>query len=234
MLQIVVNGNEERWIFRGLSGLLKTAEQENPKLVGQLIVIETDKEVESIAEKLKESIRRPQDKEIRYEGSKRYIRIVKELEVSDKGNGKSEKIPWKEGGVYLITGGVGGLGLIFAREIAEKSDEAKIILAGRSELDKNKEAQLKAIEELGSMVLYKQVDIGSKDSVKDLIRTIEEEYGRIDGVIHSAGVIRDNFIIKKTEEEFQEVLFPKVDGLVNIDEITKDMELDFLILFFYS
>jgi 3-oxoacyl-(acyl-carrier-protein) synthase/acyl carrier protein len=70
-----------------------------------------------------------------------------------------------------------------------------------------------------------------KDDVFKLVKEIKNKYKAINGIIHAAGVIRDSFLIKKTKEEFQEVLLPKVYGSVWLDEATKDEELDFLVLF---
>ena len=53
----------------------------------------------------------------------------------------------------------------------------------------------------------------------------------MNGIIHSAGIIQDNFIVKKTIEELESVLSPKVSGIVNLDEATKDLHLDFFICF---
>ncbi|MCP5005819.1 MAG: KR domain-containing protein, partial [Planctomycetes bacterium] len=53
----------------------------------------------------------------------------------------------------------------------------------------------------------------------------------LDGIIHSAGVILDNFILKKTAEEFRKVLLPKVTGTINLDKATQGITLDFFVLF---
>lgn len=60
---------------------------------------------------------------------------------------------------------------------------------------------------------------------------IKEMYGHLNGILHGAGVIKDHFIVHKTNKEFQEVLQPKVDGLFYLDECSKDWQLDFFILF---
>lgn len=65
----------------------------------------------------------------------------------------------------------------------------------------------------------------------ELLQSICRNFGTIHGIVHSAGVIRDNFIIKKTQDELKEVLAPKVAGLVNLDQASKDLSLDFFILF---
>ena len=75
------------------------------------------------------------------------------------------------------------------------------------------------------------MDVSDRKAVNELIGSIRAEFGKLDGIIHSAGVIRDNYIIKKTKEEFMEVLAPKVTGLVNLDVASKDLSLDFMILF---
>jgi polyketide synthase PksN len=227
LLQVVVTTEEEQQLFSGLSGLLKTAQLENPKLIGQLIEVEPEEESQSLIEKLKENSRSPKDNQVRYHDSKRSIAILSEIEVPQN----IEKIPWKDEGVYLVTGGAGGLGLIFAKEIAEKVKNATLILIGRSSLYEKTQAQLKEIEGLGTRVKYKQVDVKSKKAVISLMERIQEEYGKLNGIIHSAGVIRDNFILNKTKEELQDVLAPKVSGVVNLDQASKDMGLDFFILF---
>src|SRR5438309_3465928 len=60
---------------------------------------------------------------------------------------------------------------------------------------------------------------------------IQEEHGQLHGILHTAGIIADNFIVKKTSEEFSLVLEPKVRGTCNLDEASGDVELDFFVLF---
>ncbi len=64
-----------------------------------------------------------------------------------------------------------------------------------------------------------------------LVRGIQEEHGTLDGIIHGAGVIADNYILNQTENERKTVMAPKVKGLINLDEAAKDVRLDFFILF---
>lgn len=227
LIQIVVSEQNEEQFLTGLSGILKTARLENPKIVGQLIKIEPEVNLEEIVEKLRENSQSPMDSEIRYQNGRRYVSSWSEIEVSER----KEGIPWKDGGIYLITGGAGGLGQIFAKEIAQKAEGVTLVLTGRSDFNDDRKAQCKEIAAFGARVEYKSVDVSVKEEVVGLIRDIEERYGQINGIIHSAGVIRDNFIIKKTQEEMREVLAPKVKGLVNLDQASKDVYLDFFILF---
>ncbi|AJQ25406.1 SDR family NAD(P)-dependent oxidoreductase [Pelosinus fermentans] len=228
LIQIVVPNQGEGQLFTGLSGLLKTAQLENPKIIGQMIEIEAEgllkEEIIEILEKNSQSF---VDKHVRYQGGKRWVNSWKEVVVSEEEVG----IPWKDNGIYLITGGAGGLGLIFAKEIAQKVKEPILILTGRSSLDEGKQAKIKEMESLGALIEYKKVDVTDKQAVMALIQSIRDKFGNLHGIIHSAGVIRDNLILKKTEKEMEEVLTPKVAGLVNLDQASKEMSLDFFILF---
>src|ERR1051326_7421119 len=68
-------------------------------------------------------------------------------------------------------------------------------------------------------------------AVRACIQWVRGSYGGLQGVVHAAGVIQDRFILKKGWEEFCEVLGPKVLGSVNLDEATREEELDFFIVF---
>ena len=231
LLQLVVASQAEQQVFAGLSGILKTAGLENPKVIGQIIEVET-MDLESLIAKLKENARpgqsrRSMDVQVRYQGDKRQVAGWREVTIPPETAG----IPWKDGGVYLITGGAGGLGRIFAKEIAAQAKDVTLVLTGRSSLDVNGKTNLKELELNGAKVIYRQMDVTNKKAVNELIVSIGEEFGKLDGIIHSAGVIRDNYIIKKSQEELMAVMAPKVIGLENLDEASQDLDLDFMILF---
>lgn len=75
------------------------------------------------------------------------------------------------------------------------------------------------------------MDITEKKEFSGLIQSIIKEYGSLNGIVHSAGIIRDHLILNKTDKEFLEVLAPKVAGLINVDKACKDLKLDFFIIF---
>nr|WP_322787899.1 SDR family NAD(P)-dependent oxidoreductase [Pelosinus propionicus] len=227
LIQLVVSIQDEKQIFSALFALLKTAQLENPKVWGQLIEVELGESWDRLSEKLAENSRCPMDRRIQYLNGKRRVAVWREIESSLE----VLPIPWKEQGIYLITGGAGGLGLLFTQEIVQQVKNPVIILTGRSALNEEKREKLKRLMELGAKIEYRQADITDKKTVIRLIQSIQEQFGDLHGIIHAAGVIRDNFIIKKTKEEIQEVLAPKVSGLVYLDHATRNMKLDFFILF---
>ena len=227
LVQIVVPSQGEGELCSGFSGLLKTAQAENPKFTGQLIEMDPMENLAGIVAKLEENRRSPHDIQIRYQDGKRWVGGWTELKTSRE----VEAIPWRDGGVYLITGGAGGLGIIFANEIAAQVKNATLILTGRSLLSEHKLVQIKELEKKCARVIYRQVDVSDRKATGSLIQSIREEFGGLQGIIHCAGLIRDNYIIKKTKEEILEVLAPKVSGLVNLDQASKDLSLDFMVLF---
>lgn len=67
-----------------------------------------------------------------------------------------------------------------------------MILTGRSPLDERKQVMLQELQKLGVRVVYRQADLTEKRAVDALIEEIENDYGGLDGIIHSAGMIKDN------------------------------------------
>ncbi|WP_179877495.1 SDR family NAD(P)-dependent oxidoreductase, partial [Bacillus wiedmannii] len=167
----------EQQLFTGLAGLLKTAHLENPNFIGQLIEVEG---ADGVAGKLLENRHRLQDDRIRYQGGKRWIGGWSEIEASEQ----MVSIPWKDEGVYLLTGGAGGLGMIFAKEIATQARSANLILTGRSLLTEEQEGKLQELQSLGARVEYKQVDVANKEEIERLLENIRREYGSLNGILH--------------------------------------------------
>ncbi|NQX71944.1 KR domain-containing protein, partial [Paenibacillus alba] len=165
--------SERLQLFEALSGLLKTAQLEHPGFTGQLIEMDGEEEGPSIVKKLEENAGCPMDDRIRYRDGNRWVMDWEEVQE----NGEEGHIPWKDRGVYWITGGLGGLGLIFAGEIVERVTEAVLILTGRSPLTEEKEAKLKQLEVRGARVAYRQVDVSCKEAVEELVVWIQEEFG---------------------------------------------------------
>src|SRR5262249_17189419 len=106
-----------------------------------------------------------------------------------------------------------------------------LILTGRSEAGPALRDKLDELEQLGAKVVYRSVDVSNEDSVDRLVEDIQRQHGGLNGIVHSAGVIQDNFILSKTKAEFSQVLAPKVSGLLHLDRATKAMNLDFFVLF---
>ena len=104
-------------------------------------------------------------------------------------------------------------------------------LIGRSELNADQLQKLETLQALGAHIDYRQVDVTDKQSVESLIKRIQHDVGKLTAILHSAGVNHDNFIIKKSRDEFARVLAPKVAGTCYLDVATQGLDLDVFILF---
>jgi len=218
----VLYNNREFVKFGFISGLLKTAQLESKKITSRTIGVDSlsIKTIETLVDILNKE-NQSEYADIRYKGDKREEKYFKPITSFEPSHIKIE-----EGGVYLITGGAGGLGFIFAEHIC-KTKDTKLILTGRSELSKEKEERLKRIPNAE----YISCDVTDEKSVTKVIKQSLKTYGKLNGIIHSAGVKRDGLIVFKNEIEVEEVLKAKVLGTKYLDKATKNIDLDFFMLF---
>ncbi|ASZ12880.1 hypothetical protein CK934_18925 [Chitinophaga sp. MD30] len=126
-----------------------------------------------------------------------------------------------ENGVYLITGGTGGLGALFARHLAGKY-KATLLLTGRSALNSDRSAILKELQKLGANVHYIQADVCDETALRQVFQTALDTYGRIDGVIHAAGIAADTLLQHNEWPRFSNVLSPKITGTLLLDKILQE------------
>ncbi|WP_407882796.1 SDR family NAD(P)-dependent oxidoreductase, partial [Scytonema sp. NUACC26] len=184
------------------------------------------------------------DRFIAYRGFHRWVQTFEpiQLDKSDKGTPGLRK-----GGVYLITGGLGGVGLVLAEHLA-KTAQAKLILIGRSPLPQREEweqwltsheaedsvsikiRKVQELEELGAEVLALGADVGDRQQMQEAIAQAKDKFGQINGVLHAAGVPGGGVIQGKTPDVVEKILAPKVKGTLVLDSIFKDIPLDFFIL----
>ncbi|XXT21476.1 SDR family NAD(P)-dependent oxidoreductase [Sorangium sp. So ce429] len=157
-----------------------------------------------------------------YVGQRRHVLRVKPIEGAPM-----EEPPLRAGGTYLITGGLGGLGYLFARHLAERY-AAHLILVGRSPLDAAKEERIQALGALGGEAVYIAADVADRDQLRAALDEGRERFGRLRGVIHAAGVVTSEDILSKDLRRFEEVLAAKVAGTLALHDVCGDLSLDFL------
>jgi amino acid adenylation domain-containing protein len=170
---------------------------------------------------------RPNEQEVRYEGGCRYVKLLSAVEPrAEQG---AAPLSVRDGGAYLITGGCGGLGLIFAQYLAARG--GKLVLTGRSQLNDDIAAHLQSIRLQGAEAIYIRADVSKQQDVQELVRVSRERYGHIQGVIHAAGVLHDGYFLTKSTQQVQDVLSPKIIGTVYLDEALQAEPLDWMVLF---
>lgn len=165
---------------------------------------------------------------VRYSSGTRYLRRIEDC--PEPVPATQDAAPIRHRGVYLITGGAGGLGLIFAEYLA-KQFQARMVLSGRGALKTETELALESMRAAGGEVIYAQADVSKREDVERLVRLCKDRYGALHGIIHSAGVLRDAYLRNKTREEMQAVFAPKIRGSVLLDDATRDEPMDFFVMF---
>jgi acyl transferase domain-containing protein/thioesterase domain-containing protein/NAD(P)-dependent dehydrogenase (short-subunit alcohol dehydrogenase family)/aryl carrier-like protein len=164
--------------------------------------------------------------EINYRNNERYVRRLK----AEPSQAAASSAPFRANGVYVITGGVGGLGTSVAEHLAHEK-AVRLVLTGRSPLNAQQTAWLKQLNTGGNRVTYLQADISRRDDVERLLSETRKRFGSISGIIHCAGITRDAFLHKKSLADVTAVLAPKVNGTVWLDELSRNDQLDFFVLF---
>jgi amino acid adenylation domain-containing protein len=177
--------------------------------------------VNRLTAELTQPISRPLDS-VAYRGNHRWIRTFEPLRLEDEAGTQPPML--KEGGVYLITGGLGNIGSHVARYLAEHY-RARLILTGRTVIG-NEDPKAREIEAAGAEVTLFDADTADMDRMRTVLDWADKERGGLDGIIHCAGVVKGmlkplNLTDKgHCEEQFHAKLY----GLKVLDALLRERE----------
>jgi len=212
--------------FAAISGFSRSLTRENPHFLYRTLAIEGTCTPEILLAEF--AAGQPGEVEVQYRQGQRLVRHYREVKTGARYD--HEALPFKEGGVYLITGGTGSLALQFAGYLA-RHVRARLVLADIYEPGPEKQSQLQAIKDLGAEILVVIGDIACRSDVANMVHQAREKFKEINGVIHCAGVSRASFLLNKSQEDMDNVLAPKVYGTLWLDEATREDNLDFFVMF---
>lgn len=149
-------------------------------------------------------------------------------------------------GVYLITGGTGGLGLEAAK-LLHSQGPVRLALLSRTKFpdkslwnsladgtDRKLAAKIESIRQMeqnGSVVSLYDADTADQVRMAEVISELKARFGPIRGVIHAAGVAGDSMLNRRSPEAFRQVLRPKIEGTFVLDRLTEEEPLEFFVLF---
>ncbi len=220
-------------ICRCIDILIPASEKDEQKLANQLIT--------ELAVKSPEPV-------VAYRGKYRWNQTFEPIRF-EPGN-LQQTTDLREKGVYLITGGLGSIGLVLAEYLA-KAVKARLILTGRSSLPGRDEwdewlaaheerdrisiriRKIRELEDIGSEVFATSADAANQEQMQEAVTRAEEQFGLISGVFHAAGITGEKAFqtigqLNKSdcEQQFQ----PKLHGVLVLEQVLKDRKLDFCLL----
>src|SRR5262249_32189969 len=161
---------------------------------------------------------------VSYHGAKRYVwRIVprKQYRSNDRLRRK---------GIYLIAGGMGGIGFAIAEHLAS-TYSARLILLGRSPYDDRVDAKVRRLRGLGAEALYISVDVTDSAALLDAVAIAKSRFGAVNGVIHAAGIGTTAASLPVEFAAMERVWAPKIAGTLALDEALGEEPLDFVCYF---
>ncbi len=187
------------------------------------VVVPAANEQSLIAQIASDLLSRPHDAAVAYRANKRWVQAFEPVRLEQVAGTRL-----REEGVYLITGGLSGIGLELAKHL-DRTKRAKLVLVGLTLLLPGDERTLE-IEKLGD-VLVASADVADVDQMGEVLRQAHARFGKINGVIHAAGIAPGRLIEAEQDAEAANTLAPKVKGTRVLEELFKDEGLDFLMLF---
>jgi non-ribosomal peptide synthase protein (TIGR01720 family) len=197
--------------------------------------------VESLAAEL---VAPSPDKIVAYRHGHRWTQTFEQHRLE---GGAQESARLRPEGVYLVTGGMGGIGLVLAEHLA-RAVRARLVLLGRTALPARAEwpgwlaergeqdatsrkiRKVQELESLGAEVLTVGADVSDVARMRQVVAEARERFGRVNGVIHAAGVPGGGMIQLKTNEAAAAILAPKVQGTSALGEVFEEDGLDFMLL----
>jgi acyl transferase domain-containing protein/acyl carrier protein len=199
------------------------------------------KRIEQLLNELKT---RPTDSTVAFRGKHRWVQIFEPVRLECP-IGVSPRL--REKGVYLITGGLGEVGMALAESLA-RAVKAKLILIGRSGLPpkelwaqwlathpetetvSNKIRKVLTLEELGAEVLIMRADVASETQMREVISQTEERFGEINAVIHAAGMFVNVPIQEVAQDLLEQQFQSKVNALFILEKVLEGRTIDFCLL----
>jgi len=191
-------------------------------------------EEQAIGQLFSEMLASPAERTIAYRGSSRWVQTYIPAPIEA---GPAVPPVLREKGVYLITGGLGNIGLAISHYLA-RTVQARLVLTSRTAVnladpDDPRVKKIKSLEDLGSQVLVVPAGASSLEQMQNAVRLAKERFGCLNGVLHAAGVMEERAfkLIAEAERADCELHFQsKIHGLSILDQVLAGQDLDFCIL----
>ena len=208
-------------------GLGRTMAQEHPEFWGGLVDLGSSESDEELAALMAQVDLDGAEDQVLLRKERRYVaRLVRHrLERPAAGD------PLFSGGAtYLITGGLGGMGLKLA-EWMLRHGAANLMLMGRSGASPKAQSLIEQWRARGTTVDVAAADVSARSDLERVLALIQQSMPPLRGVMHLAGIVEDRVLSRHTWDRFQRVFAPKVSGAWLLHEMTQGLPLDRFVLF---
>jgi len=132
---------------------------------------------------------------------------------------------------YLVTGGMRGFGLETAVWLAGRGARHLVLLSRRGAADDEAESTVEELQKQGVRVRAVACDVTDLDALRATFEQIRQTMPPLRGIVHAAMVIDDGLVRSLDAARIRSVLAPKIDGARHLDLLSRDLELDFFVLY---
>lgn len=209
-----------------LWGLGRVMAYEHPDLHTTLIDIDHDSLAGPAEALFQEIWSNDGEDEVALRGERRYVARITHAHLPDE----QEQCLFHVDGTYVITGGLGGIGLRTAQWMIEQGAR-HLVLMGRSKISETGAAAIEALRAAGARIQSMQVDVSQAQQLECALHTVRSAFPPVRGIFHAAVVLDDSTLLQLNSERFLRVRAPKVDGAWNLHRLTLDDPLDYFVLF---
>ncbi|MBE9224386.1 SDR family NAD(P)-dependent oxidoreductase [Phormidium sp. LEGE 05292] len=203
-------------------GLIKAIEPEIPNLKTCHIDLTIDEPIVNADRLIQEIHILSKETEVAYRQGKRWIPRLETVEFSKENH---QEITFKPGGMYLISGGLGGVGLEIAKYLL-KTYKAKLLLIGRTPITEATSPKIAAYQELtqlGGEISYEAVDVCDLPRLQQIIAQAKSRWNcQLDGILHLAGSYQERSLLEESPETWSTALKAKVSGTWVLNQLIKD------------
>jgi NADPH:quinone reductase-like Zn-dependent oxidoreductase/acyl carrier protein len=140
------------------------------------------------------------------------------------------RVDFRPDGGYLLTGGLGGIGMLVARWMVEHGAR-HLVLVGRRAPSEQAQRAIREMEAHGAIVRTIAADVSKPQEVKRILASFEDGFPALRGVLHAAAVVDDALVVNIDPARLEQVMGPKAFGAWNLHRQTAHQELDFFVMF---
>ncbi|AFY75730.1 polyketide synthase family protein [Pleurocapsa sp. PCC 7327] len=208
-----------------LWGLGKVIALEQPQLWGGLIDLAPDAPSDEAINLLAEIRDSQGEDQLAFRGGQRYgARLVRSQVPA------ARSVSLQADSTYLITGGLGALGLKVAQWMVDRGVR-HLVLTSRREASEKAQAAIALMEQAGAKILVARADVAAWGELVRVFEQIRTSMPPLRGIVQAAGVLDDGILLQQNWERFAKVMAAKVKGTWNLHVLAQELPLDFFVSF---